>query len=217
MAVSHSRLFLHKRLYRSGVTLLELVVVTFIIGVVGVGIATLSKDVFSFNRYFNNAFSSGDKAQRLLRPMAEEIRSAGQSNIGAYAIQTATANNFIFYSDINNDTLIDRVRYYLSGTSLIKEVTAPTGNPLVFNDANKVTTTLITNVQNTSQGAVPVFNYYDSSYTGGTTGEVSSTSGLVTDIRLVRVTLYIDADLNMPPPPTIVTTLISVRNLKQQL
>ncbi len=216
MVVFHFLSFRHRR-GSSGVTLMELLIAIFIIGTVGVGIAKLSGDVFSFNRYFDSAFGTADRAQRLLRPMAQEIRSAGQPNSGAYPIDTANTNDFIFYSDINNDTLVDRVRYYLSGTSLIKEVTPPTGNPLTYNDTNKVTTTLMTNVRNTALGNVPIFNYYDSSHTGGSTGEVTAGTGDITTIRLIRVTIHIDADLHMSPPPTVVTTLIAVRNLKQQL
>ncbi len=215
MQRSHSRLFLHRNL-NAGLTFLEVLIAIFIAGLVGVGIAKLSGDVISFNRFFESSFSATDRAQKLLRPMAEEIRSAAQSETGSYSIEIATATNFVFYADIDNDGLIERVRYYLEGTNLKKDVVEPTGNPLSYNLGSAVTTIPISNVQNTALGNVPVFSYYNSSHTGGTTGEVSP-GGDVTPIRLVRITLHIDTDLNKAPAATVVTTFVAMRNLKQQL
>ncbi len=198
-----------------GFTVLELLIVLFIVSVVGIGISTLARNIFSFNRYFNNSLSVADSAQRLLRPMGQEIRAAATSSTGSYPIDSFAANDFTFYSDIDSDGLQEKVRYYLSGTSLMKDVTKPTGSPLAYNSANTITTTLITSVQNTAHNT-PVFNYYDSTYTGGAGGEVVPGTGSITAIRLVRITLYIDVDPNTAPASPIVTTLVSVRNLKQQ-
>ncbi|HVY35984.1 MAG TPA: prepilin-type N-terminal cleavage/methylation domain-containing protein [Candidatus Paceibacterota bacterium] len=199
----------------AGMTLAELVVVSAIVAIVGVAVSRLGRDVFYYNRYFSNDISVGDQAQKLLRPMSQEIRAASPSATGAYAIASAQATDLTFYSDIDNDGLIEQVRYYLSGTSVLKEVTKPTGNPAVYNAANKVTTTVVTNVRNDVNQ--PIFNYYDSTYNGGAGGEVLPSSGNITAIRLVRITFVIDNDLNMPPPAQTVTTLVGIRNLKQQL
>ncbi|HSE56484.1 MAG TPA: prepilin-type N-terminal cleavage/methylation domain-containing protein, partial [Candidatus Paceibacterota bacterium] len=139
MQASHSLSLRH-----SGFTIIELLVAVAVASVVGLSIAALARDTVSFNRYYQSSFSVADRAQKLLRPMAEEIRSASQSVAGAYPIDTAGTNEFIFYADIDNDGLVDRVRYYLSGTSLLKDVVAPAGSPLTYTLANAVTTTPVT-------------------------------------------------------------------------
>jgi prepilin-type N-terminal cleavage/methylation domain-containing protein len=205
---------LHSR-HNAGFTLAEIVVTVAIIGVVSVVIAKFQGDVFSFNRVFNTSFTALDQAQKLLRPMTAEIRSASQSSAGAYPVDAFAANDFSFYSDINNDGLKDWVRYYVSGTTMYKETIAPTGAPAVYNVANKQTSTFMTSVRNISDG-ISTFRYYSSAYTGGSGGEVVPGTGNVQDIRLVKVTVRIDADPNKPPAPMDISTQVSIRNLKQQ-
>ena len=201
--------------HNSGFTLAEIVVTVAIVSVIGVIIAKFQSDIFSFNRSFNASFTAVDQAQKLLRPMTAEIRSASQSSNGAYPIDAFAANDFSFYSDINNDGFKDWVRYYVSGTTMYKEVIAPSGTPLTYNQANKKTSTFMTGVRNISAG-VPTFQYYSASYIGGAGGEVVPGTGNVQDIRLVKVTVRIDADPNKPPAATDITSQVSIRNLKQQ-
>lgn len=201
--------------HNAGFTIAELVVTIAIVGVVMVVITKFQSDVFSFNRIFYSSFTSADQAQKLLRPMTAEIRSASQSSIGAYPLDSFAANDFAFYSDIDNDGKKDRVRYYVSGTTMYKEVIAPTGTPAVYNTANKKTSTFMTGVRNLSDG-ISTFRYYSSAYTGGASGEVVPGTGNIQDIRLVKVTVRIDADPSKPPAAVDITSQVSIRNLKQQ-
>lgn len=198
-----------------GFTLVEMVVTVSIATVIFLIIGKFQSDVFSFNQIFSGAFSTSDQAQKLLRPMTAEIRSASQSSNGAYPLSAFAANDFSFYSDIDNNGAKDLVRYYLSGTTVYKEVTPPTGAPAVYNAANKKVTTFMTGVRNGSTG-VGLFQYYSSAHTGGTTGQIVPGTGSIENIRLIRITFTIDADVNKPPSATDVTTLVSIRNLKQQ-
>ncbi len=201
--------------HNKGFTLTEIVVVIALISVVGIIISKYQADVFSYNRYFQNGLSVGDSAQRLLRPMTAEIRSASPSSNGAYPIDTIADNSFSFYSDIDNDGLKEWVKYSLSGTTLTKETIKPTGNPLVYSTANKKTETFMTGVRNISD-AVPVFTYYDDSYTGGSSGIVSPTTGSILDVRLIGVKIRIDPDPNKSPTILEASTQIAIRNLKIQ-
>jgi prepilin-type N-terminal cleavage/methylation domain-containing protein len=201
--------------HNEGFTLAEIVVTLAVVAVVGIIIAKFQVDVFSFNRTFHASFSTVDQAQKLLRPMTAEIRSASQSSNGAYPIDAFAANDFAFYSDINNDGFKDWVRYYVSGTTMYKEVIAPSGTPLTYSPANKKTYTFMTGVRNISDG-ISAFQYYSSSYIGGSEGEVVPGTGNVQDIRLIKITVRLDADPQKPPAATDVTSQVSIRNLKQQ-
>lgn len=201
--------------HNSGLTLAELVVTVAIVALVGVIIAKFQGDVFSFNRVFYSTFTGSDQAQKLLRPMTAEIRSASQSSSGAYPIDAFAAHDLAFYSDIDNNGQKDWVRYYVSGTTMYKETIAPSGTPLSYNSANKKTSTFMTGVRNISDG-ISTFRYFSSAHTGGSTGEVIPGTGNIQDIRLLKITIRSDADPNKPPAPIDVTTQVSIRNLKQQ-
>ena len=198
-----------------GLTLIELVVTITIATGVFLIIGKFQSDVFSLNRVFSGSFSGSDQAQKLLRPMTAEIRSASPSANGSYPIDTIADNSFSFYSDIDNNGSKDLVRYYLSGTTVYKEVTPPTGSPATYNVANKKTSTFITGVRN-QDTSLALFRYFSSAHTGGSTGEIIPGTGKIEDVRLVRITFRIDADVNKPPAAVEVTTLVSIRNLKQQ-
>ncbi len=203
---------LHKN---KGLTLIEILVVVAIVGVLSVVIGKFEADVFSYGRYFNNTLSTADSAQKLLRPMTEEIRSSSPSNAGAYPIDAIGAYSFSFYSDIDNDNLKEWVKYSVSGTNLIKEVIKPTGNPLVYNQANKITTTFMTGVRNQSE-SISMFTYYSDTYTGGSGGIVDPTSGALESVRLIGIKIRIDQDTKQPPPVAEVSSQVAIRNLKIQ-
>lgn len=203
---------IHKHTTR-GYTLMELLVVIALTSILGIIVTKFQKDVFSFNRSFSNNFSTADSAQKLLRPMTAEIRSASASNTGSYPIETIGDYSFSFYSDIDNDGLKELVKYSLSGTTITKEVTKPTGTPLVYLAANKVTTTFMTGVRNQTDG-IPIFTYYDGTYTGGSGGVVGST-GLVSSIRLIGVKIRIVPSTGQQNT-TEISTQVAIRNLKIQ-
>ena len=192
---------------------MELLVVVAIVSILAIVISKFQRDVFSFNRNFSNSFTTGDSAQKLLRPMTAEIRSASASNNGSYPIDAIGDYSFSFYSDIDNDGLKELIKYTLSGTTLNKEVTKPTGNPLTYLPANKVTKTFMTGIRNQTEG-IPIFTYYDQTYTGGAGGIVSS-SGSVSEVSLVGVKLRFNPDLNQSRI-TEISTQVAIRNLKIQ-
>ncbi len=195
-----------------GFSLAEMVVTVAIVGVVAIGVGKLSGDVFSFNRYFTKSLNVASDARKVLRPMVNEIRSASPSSLGSYPIESAGQNEFIFYTDTDDNGVKERIRYYLSGTSLKKGIIVPTGNPYVYNAANEVSYDLIQNVRN---GSTPIFTYYDTNYNGTTAPLASPVS--VTSVRLVKIEVIIDEIVNVLPPPLSIVTQVSFRNLKDNL
>lgn len=206
---------LSSSLHNRGLTLIEILVVVALVGILSVVIGKFQADVFSYGRYFNNSLTTADSAQKLLRPMTEEIRSASPSNNGAYPIDSVGAYSFSFYSDIDNDGLKDWVKYSLSGTTLTKETIKPAGIPAVYNQASKVSRTFMTGVQNQVEG-IPIFTFYNEAYTGGAGGVVDPITGNIESIRLVGIKIRIDQDTKQLPPLIEVSSQVAIRNLKIQ-
>ncbi len=189
-------------------TLISLAIFTLILGL----ITLFARDTIYYRSIFFSGLTGSDDARHILQPISNEIRSASQSSLGSYPLEVTGDNAFVFYTDTNNDGLKERVRYFLNGTTFSKGVIKPTGNPLTYAINNEVVTPLMYNIVS---GATPIFSYYDTNYTGTTSAMVQPVSPL--DVRLIKITLTIDADPSRPPLPFTVTTQISFRNLKDNL
>ena len=93
----------------SGFSLAEIVVTVAIIGVISITVGKFTGDVFSFNRYFTKSLDVAGDARKVLRPMVNEIRSASPSSLGSYAIESAGTNEFIFFSDTDDNGVKERI------------------------------------------------------------------------------------------------------------
>ena len=176
------------------------------------GVFTLfAKNLWTYNAFVSSSFTSIDAGRKILKTISSEIRTiASQSDIGTYPISQASASSFTFYSDIDGDGLKERVRYFLTSTTLQKGVIKPTGSPLSYNSANEIISTRAINETNAS-----IFSYYNKNY-DGTTAALSFPVN-IPDIRLVKIILTIDDNPNRPPAPLTFSTQVSIRNLKDNL
>jgi len=192
--------------------MVELLISVFIIGLISVAVGNFAGDVFSFNAIFSGSLNAQGDARRVFKSANAEIRSASQSSLGSFPIDTANSTAFSFYSDADRDGLKERIRYFLVGTTLKKGVLKPTGSPLVYNVANEKQSEVVHDIAN---GATPMFSYYAASY-DGTTAPLTIPVDL-SSIRLVKMTFIIDHDVSRPPTPLTMTTQVSIRNLKDNL
>jgi hypothetical protein len=169
-----------------------------------------SRNVWIYNGFITGGLADTDAGRTVLKTLTSEIRTASTANNGSYPIAEATTTSFTFYSDIDDDGLKEKVRYFLSGTSLQKGVIKPTGSPLAYNSLDEKITTLIDKLTNSL-----LFEYYDTSYEG-TTNPLSNPIN-IPNIRLVKVTIVLDKDPNRSPLPMTFSTQVSIRNLKDNL
>ncbi len=195
-----------------GLSLAEIIVVAglsaLLISIVGL----FQRNVFYLTGFLQSSITSSQNARAILRTMAKEGRSAAQSNTGSYTLAQVLPQTLSFYSDVDNDGLKERIRYFLSGTELRKGVIKPTGNPLQYISGNEVITILIVGVRNVGQN---IFDYYDTNYDGTTAALASPVP--VLSVRLVKISVIIDSDPNKSPISRTYTTQISFRNLKNNL
>jgi type II secretory pathway pseudopilin PulG len=193
-----------------GFTMIEtLIGVAIFVLVVGV-ITLFSRNIWVYNSFVSAGLTNNDTGRKILKTMVSEIRTASAADTGAYAISDATASSFTFYSNIDSDSLKEKVRYFFTGTTLQKGVTKPTGSPLTYNPVNEKITNVASNVTSTS-----IFSYYDKNYDG--TSAALPTPVNIASVRLVKIIISIDQDPNRPPPPKTFTTQVSIRNLKDNL
>lgn len=104
-------------IHNFGFTLIEALVA---IGIFGFAVVTVSVFILIFYRTYNYSFQQAaaiEEARKGIETMAREIRKAQTGEDGSYLIEKADDNEFIFYSDIDQDGAVERVRYFLGGTS----------------------------------------------------------------------------------------------------
>lgn len=198
---------------KRGFTIIELIISLTILGAITYVISTFQTDVFSLNTNLQNNLNAQLDARHLIKQMVAELRKTTQSSIGSYAIESASSTAIVFYSDVNNNGSVDRVRYFTSGSTVKKGVVTPSGNPLSYNLNSEVVTTLVSDL--VSSSTLPVFQYYPSTYEGTSSPMTYPLS--IQSVRLVKITLIIDRDPNRSPVPIVVTSQVSLRNLKDNL
>ncbi len=195
-----------------GMTLIEIMIAMAIFVVIVILVNGFQGKVFKLNNILQSSLSIQQNARKILRPFAEEVRSATISNIGAFPISIATPNMIEFYSDNDNDGLKEKIRYFRDGDEFKKGVVKPSGNPYSYNENDEDITGVVSGIVNGAND--PVFQYYDGSYDGNPESLPLTYPIALTEITLVKTTLKVDLDVNEDPGPIEISTQATFRNLK---
>lgn len=203
MKLSHSR----------GMSLVETFIALAIFVLVIVAMGAFQAGIFSHQRVVSGSLQTAQDAQIILKTILTELRSAAPGANGSYIINSAATSSISFFSDTNNDGQTDKIAYSLSGTTLYRSRIPPSGTPPVYLGANQSTTTLLSNVRNST--STPIFQYFDQFYTG--TSSALALPVDVSTIRLIQVSITLDVDPRISPAPRTYTVQVGLRNLKTNL
>ncbi len=204
-----SKINKNRTLRAAGFTLIETVAVIAITALVFAAVSWAIVSFYRANGYIIHQAYAVDSARKGIEVMTREIREAAYSDTGAYPIVSAGDTEFIFYSDINRDSSIERVRYFLDGSNFKRGVIEASGEPLVYNPANESVSILSEYVRNTP--SQPVFTFYDSS------GKEIANPINVADITLVGTRLVVNAVEGRAPEEFTLRSTAQIRNLKTNL
>lgn len=204
-----------KKKIHHGFTLFEALVAISIFVVSVTIVAEYIFQGYNSNRFTLELSDAIDHAKKGIDFMAKEIREANFSDNGDYPILDAQSQSFTFYSDMDSDKQIEKIRYYLSGTNLIKGVTEPTlTQPAQYLSANETLSTISQYVRN---GSDPVFYYYNGDYPADTTNNPLPAPANVNEIKLVRLFLKVNIDPLKTPGDFDLEVFVQLRNLKNNL
>lgn len=200
---------------RTGFTLVEsLAVITFL---------TLISLMIGFfisqgYKYWNLTQKQGEVQEQIkvtLTQMAKNIREANTAQTGSYPIEKALPLSFIFYSNFDNIPDIERIRYSLEGTTLVRGIIKPSGSPPVYATSTETTKIVASYVRNVLDD--PVFAYFDENYDGITNIQPLPEPVNIEKIRLIKINLTIDVEPEKNPPPYSLESEVNLRNLKTNL
>ena len=196
---------------QKGFTLLEVLVAMGIFVLIISSVVEILSFSFKSKNIIWEQLSTQNEGRKTVNDFINELRTAAQSSIGAYSIAAANTSTVTFYSNIDTDSWRERVRYFLSGTTLKKGVLKPSGSPLAYNAANEVVTDIVHDIANRTSS---VFYYYGENYNGVTNTSTLSYPIDLTKIRVVGIKLRMEENPNLSPAPLMVEGKTEVRNLK---
>lgn len=169
-----------------GFTLLETILVIFILSSVAGLIILLILNLANYNIFFIFNIGGARDIDLTLNNMIKELRSMNQSNIGGYPIEEALPDRIIFYADIDGDGLMERIRYFYENQTLKRGIVKPSGNPLNYDLTKEKIWVMVNKVREFK------ISYYDSSYTGN-----EASLNFPVDISKIRV---IKVEITMETP-----------------
>ena len=107
---------------KKGFTLVEIMVTTVIIGFIILGLSRFSRDFLAGYNFSFQETQAISEAQQAITVMERELREMRDGVDGSYPLVTTNDNELVFYSDVDDDGDAERVRYYLVGTDVLKQV-----------------------------------------------------------------------------------------------
>lgn len=190
---------------KHGLSLLEIIIVLGIFSMIMVVWMNLFINGFKLFPFVFKQSESVSKAEYGVNMMVKEIRNSTMGDNGSYVLEAASDNSLIFYSDIDLDGNVERVRYLIENEEFKKAVIKPTGNPVEYLTANETITIIAKNVKNNT---TPVFYYYDGD------NNILPTEAILTQTKMIKVRL----ELGMERPENyILESYTQIRNLKTNL
>ena len=196
----------------TGFSLIELLVVVAIMALLASAAFSLTSTAFKGQRFALEQDQAVSEAREILFKMIAELREMRAGDDGSYPLVTVQPTEIVFFSDVDRDNSIERVRYWLVGTTLHKEITEATGRPLRYSALPPQSLTLSTNIQN---GAIPLWQYYNTNYPSDTINNPLREPIAIPQVTLIRITLIANIDPRRPPDNFTLSSLVHLRNTKK--
>lgn len=196
---------------KNGFTLLELLVAMGIFSLVIGSVAMIMTNAFKSNKIIFDQLEGQSDVRKVLEQIVDAVRKANQSSIGSYTIESAGNYELRFYSNLDNASYVEKVRYYMDGTTFKRGIITPSGNPLVYATSSEQIVELAHNVKN-FVSSTPIFLYYDQNYTGTSTALTQPVTP--SDVRIIKIQLDVDKDPTRSPVSLHGESMVEIRNLK---
>lgn len=197
-----------------GFTLVEVLVAMSIFTAVIIGVTSFTI------QYLKNTTLSVEEIQQINivqqahTRILKELREARIGDDGSWPLVLCNDTDITFFSDTTGDGRSDKIRYFVDGTTLKREVIEPTTVPVSYPAGNE-TVTILSEYLDLSGG--PIFTYYDGNWPQDTVNNPISGTDRLTRSRFIRVTIGINQTENFAAEPYIISSAVSIRSLKNNL
>ena len=149
-------------------------------------------------------------ARKGVELMVRDVREAAYGDEGSYPLVDFSTTSLTFFSDTDQDESVERIRYFLQGSTLYRGVVQATGTPATYATSTEEIAAVSEHVRNTDQG-VDTFTYYNAS------GTVVTTQTDMLDIRFITINLVVNINPSRLPEEFTLRSSATMRNLKDNL
>lgn len=150
-----------------------------------------------------SAIFSGRKG---IENFTRDIREATYAEDGAYPIAAIGTSTVTFYADVDEQSDVERVRYFLDAGNLKRGVVKASGSPLAYTGAESISI-MSEYVRNLEKG-VNMFSYQTA------TGTAITSTTTTQQVRFVLISLIVNVNPNRLPEEFLLRGSASLRNLK---
>ncbi len=190
-------------------TLIETVVFLAIFSVIVIAIVSSIRFVYRGQRYSFETADATRSARLGIEQAIQDIRETAYSDIGDYPVVAMATSSITFFSDVDRDTKIERIRYYIENDMLKRGELEAVNDPPEYLPANEVVSTIAPYVRNEPLG-VPLFTYYDKS--GAEMADLAD----VTSVSFILARLVINIEPSRAPNDFELRSSAALRNIISQ-
>ena len=198
---------------KTGFTLIEILIVTFISGTLTVLAYDFIRESLFMQTYISEQSTAISEARRGVEEFTTELRETTTADSGAYGLENTEVDDIVFYSDIDKDIGIEKVHYYLDGTNLIKGIIESEGNPPEYS-AEEETSIISSYIVNDDE---PIFTFYDQNYPVDQIDNPLVDPVDVSDVTLVKIHLDVNVTPEHVPDTYTLESYVQIRNFKNNL
>lgn len=195
-------------------TLVEMLVAIAITLIAMEGMTYLLLRTWDINKFILEEGMASAAASRATNKLIIQLRGVQQADDGSYPLQSADDFDVVFYGDIDDDDVVEKVHYYLDldNDQLMMGVSNPIAtNPPTYPTGDDVISAVTNFVVNESDN--PLFLYYNADYPSDTTNNPLATPANVGNIEMIRVHLLINIDPVHAPNNVNIESFVDLRNL----
>jgi len=197
---------------KNGFTLIEILVSSAILVILAAGFLGMQY-IFSQNQVTSwRNYANIEESNRVVSKFVKEIRDARLSDEGSHPLATASDNEIVFYTDIDFDGDIERIRYTLSSNQLLKGVIEPSGDPISYPLGTEVASVIAENVVSSPD---PLFYYYNEDWPTDVVNNPLVEIDRISDTRIVKMVLTINVKPDDPSSEFTLESSGHIRMLKE--
>lgn len=197
---------------KKGMSLIEMLIAIAIFTIGIQGFSMLFVNSWKSNSYIFEMGQASSTVSEGLNRIVKYIRMARQSDDGSYAVKSANDNDLVIFADYNKDDVAERLHFYLEDGQIKMGITVPTGSyPKTYPNGDQEIITIVNNIVNNSEE--PIFYYFNKDYPNDQENNPVSTPADVSEVRLVKIYLKINIDINRGPENIEMQSFVELRNL----